>query len=101
MIDDPDFRVELGGSPALVSPDVDVPLMVTLHGVVYSAIVDGLVDDVQPVSHVHKRIQDAVESAGYALESYDSMSFTIPRSVDDRVDVELELRVTRNEVSSR
>jgi len=101
VTDDPDFRVELGGRPALVHPDVDVPLTVTLHGVVYSAILDGLVDDVQPVSHVHERIQDAVENAGYALESYDSMSFTIPRSVDDRVDVKFELCVTGNEVSSR
>jgi hypothetical protein len=99
VTDDPDFRVELGGHPALVHPNVDVPLTVTLHGVVYELLLDGLVDDVRPVAHVNERIQDAVENAGYSLESYDSMSFSIPRSVDDRVDVELELRVTGNEVS--
>jgi hypothetical protein len=97
---DPDFRVEVGDHPVLLYPAVEVPLTVTLHGVIYSAILDGLVDDVRPVDHVHERIQDAVENDGYALASYESMSFSIPRSVDDRVDVELELRVTRNEVSS-
>lgn len=98
MTDDPDFSVELGDRPALVHPDVDVPLTVTLRSVVYEAILDGLVDDVRPVDHVDERIQDAVENAGYALDSYDSMSFSIPRSVDDRVDVELELRVTGGDV---
>lgn len=99
MTDDVDFRVEVGDRPALLHPDVEVPLTVTLHGVIYSAILDGLVDDVRPVDHVHDRVQDAVENNGYALESYDSMSFSIPRSVDDRVEVELELRVTGSEVS--
>lgn len=94
-----DFDVELRDHPALVRPDIEVPLDVELRGVHLSVVRDGVLDwrsgaPYQPTGFVHRRVRDAVENAGYSLVEYDDVRFEVPTDDDELTTVEFSLRVT-------
>lgn len=93
-----DFRVELRDRPVLVRPDIEVELGVALRNVDISVVRDGILnfraDTYRPIDHVDRRVREAVENEGYAIERYADVAFSLPKPDSRLTTVEFTLKVT-------